>query len=71
MAQSPKTSQSGASLSSLTMEEEAVTYALCWIASRGDSQTTHAVGLIQKVKNGMASPDWNVSIVNIHIRKLL
>ena len=27
---------------SLTMEVEAVTYALRWIASRGDNQTTHA-----------------------------
>ena len=31
------------STSSLTMEEEAVTHALHWIASRGDSRTTHAI----------------------------
>ena len=31
------------SSSSLTMEVEAATHALRWIASRGDSQTTHAV----------------------------
>ena len=31
------------SASSLTMEMEAVTHALRWIASRGDSQTTHAI----------------------------
>ena len=29
--------------SSLTMEVETVTHALRWIASRGDSQTTHAI----------------------------
>ena len=31
------------STSSLIMEVEAVTPALCWIGSRGDSQTTHAI----------------------------
>ena len=59
------------------MEVEADTHALRWIASRGDSQTTHAVILadstilIQILKSGMGSPDWNVSIVDIHPRKLL
>ena len=65
------------STSSLTMEVEAVTHALRWIALRGDSQTTHAViltdsmSLLQQVKSGMGSPDWNVSMVNIHLQKLL
>ena len=65
------------STSCLTMEVEAVTYALCWTASRGDSQTTHTIlftdsmSLLQKVKSGMGSPDWNVSMVDIHLRKLL
>ena len=42
--------------SSLTMEREAVTHALRWIASRGDSQGTHAIfltdsmSLLQKVE---------------------
>ena len=31
------------STSSLTMEVEAVTHALRWIVSRGDSQTTHTI----------------------------
>ncbi len=59
------------------MEVETVTHALRWIASRGDSQTTHAIiltdsmSLLQKVKSGMGSPDWNVSMVDIHLRKLL
>ena len=55
------------------MEVEAVTHDLRWIASRGDSRTTHAIifadamSLLQKVK----SPIWNVSMVDIHLRKLL
>ena len=65
------------STSSLTMELEAVTHALRCIASRGDSQTRHAIiltdsmSLPQKVKNGMGSPDRDVSMVDIHLRKLL
>ena len=64
------------STSRLIMEMEAITPALRWIASRGDSQTTHAilltdsVNVLQKVKNGMGSPDWNVSMVDTHLRKL-
>ena len=60
-----------------TMEWEAVIHILCWIASRGDSQTTRAIilidsmSLLQKVKSGMGSPDWNVSMVDIHLWKLL
>ena len=59
------------------MEMEAVTHALHWIAPRNDSQTTHAIiltypmSLLQQVKSGMGSPDWNVSMVNIHLQKLL
>ena len=59
------------------MEAEGVTHALRWIASRGDSQTTHAIiltdsmSLLQQVKSGMGSPDWNVSMVDIHLQKLL
>ena len=65
------------STSSLTMEVEAVNHVLHWIASRGDSQITHAIilidsmSLLQKVKSGMGSPDWNVSMVDIHLQKLL
>ena len=63
--------------SSLTKEVEAVTSAIPWIASRGDSQTTHgtiltdSLRLLQKWKSGMGSPDWNVSMVDIHLGKLL
>ena len=51
--------------------------ALRWTASRGDSRTTHAIvltdsmSLIQTVKSRMGSPNWNVSIVDIHLRTLL
>ena len=61
----------------MIVEVEEVTYgALRWTASRGDSQMTHtiiltdSVSLLQKVKSGMGSPDWNVSTVDIHLRKL-
>ena len=58
------------------MEVEAATHALCWIVSRSDSRTTYtiiltdSVSLLQKMKNGMGSPGWNVSVVDIHLRKL-
>ena len=32
---------------------------------------TDSMRSLQKVKNGMGSPDWNVSMVNIHLRNLL
>ena len=69
-----KTVQPIVSTSSLTMEVEVVTHTLHWIASRGDSQTklaiilTDLMRLLQKVKSGMGSPDWNMSMVNIHLR---
>ena len=65
------------STSSLTMEVEEVTHALRWIASKDDSQTTHAIiltdsmSLLQKVKNRIGSPVWNVSMVDILLPKLL
>ena len=59
------------------MDGEAVTHALRWIASRGDCQNIQAIiptdsmSVLQNVKSGMGSPDWNVSMVDIHLRKLL
>ena len=44
---------------------------------RRDSQTAHAAiptdsrSLLRKEKSGMGSPDWNVSMVDIHLGKLL
>ena len=32
---------------------------------------TYSMSLLQQVKSGMGSPDWNVSMVNIHLQKLL
>ena len=61
----------------MTMEVKAVTHALRWIASRGDSRNTQAIiftdsmSVLQNVKSGMGSPDWNVSMVDIHLRKLM
>ena len=54
-----------------TMDVEAVTHALRWIASRANGRTTYAIiltdslSLLQKVKNETGSPDWNVSMVDI------
>ena len=49
--------------SSLTMEVEAVTHAIQWLASQRDAQITHAIiltdsmNLLQKVESGMGCPD--------------
>ena len=57
------------------LEVDAVAHALPLVASRGDSQTILAITLadsvimLQQVKSGMRSPGWNVSTVNIHLRK--
>ena len=53
------------------MEVEAVTHALRWIASRNAILLTDSMRWLQKVKSGMGSPDWNVPMVDIHLRKLL
>ena len=64
-------------MSSLIMVMGAVTYALRWIASRKDGQTTHAIiltdslSLLQKVKLGMESPDWHVTMVDVRLQRLL
>ena len=62
---------------SLTMDMEEVTHALHRFSSGGDSQTTHTItftdsmSLLEKGKSGMESQDRNVSMVDIHLRKLL
>ena len=60
----------------LTMQVEAVTHVLHWIASRSDSQTTYAIradsiSMLQKLKSGMRSPDWHVSMDHTHCQKFL
>ena len=41
--------------------------------TRQVSQTAHAIKLTDsiKVKNGMGSPDWPVSMYDIHLRRIL
>ena len=58
-----------------------VTRVLRWIVPRDDSQTTQAiiftdpVSLLQNVKSGIMewelSPDWPVSMFDVHLRRLL
>ena len=49
--------------STLTMEVEAVTHAIQWLASQRDARITHAIiltdsmNLLQKVESGMGCPD--------------
>ena len=51
-----------------TMEVEAVTHAIQWLASQRDIQITHAtiltdsMSLLQKVKSGMGCPDWHTAM---------
>ena len=61
-----------------TIHEDSATYTVSTSSfTRGDRQATHAIifadsmTLLQKVKSGMGSPDWNVSMVDIHLRQLL
>ena len=54
--------------SSLTMEVEAVTHAIQWLACQCDAHTTHAViltdsmNLLQKVESGMGCPNWHTAM---------
>ena len=58
-----------------TTSMETVTPALRWTAPRSDSQTTHAIiltdsmSLLKKVKSGMGSPDWRLTMFNTHLQK--
>ena len=57
------------------LEVDAVAHALPLVASRGDSQTILAItiadsmSMLQQLKSGMGSPDWNVSMVNTTFEK--
>ena len=54
--------------SSLTMEVEAVTHAIQWLASQCDTRITHVIiltdsmNLLQKVESGMGCPDWHTAM---------
>ena len=63
--------------SSLTMEAEAVTHAIQWLASQRDAQITHAIiltdsmNLLQKVESGMGCPDWHTAMHSLLLQRLL
>ena len=63
--------------SSLTMEVEAVTHAIQWLASQHDAQITHAIilthsmNLLQKVESGMGCPDWHTAMHSLRLQRLL
>ena len=63
--------------SSLTMEVEAVTYAIQWLASQRDAQITRAIiltdsmNLLQKVESGMGCPDWHTAMHSLRLPRLL
>ena len=63
--------------SSLTMEVEAVTHAIQWLASERDAQITHAIiltdsmNLPQKVQSGMSCPHWHTAMHSLRLQRLL
>ena len=61
--------------SSLTMEVEAVTHAVQWLASQSDAQITQAIiytmNLLQKVESAMGCPDWHTIRHSLRLQRLL
>ena len=63
--------------SSLTMEVEAVSSALRWMASRTDLGDTHAIiltdsmNLLLKIQAGMGTPEWHSAMADLQLRRLL
>ena len=63
--------------SSLTMEVEAVTHVIRWLASQRDAQITHAViltdsmNLLRKVESGMGCPDWHTAMHSLRLQRFL
>ena len=63
--------------SRLTMDAEAVTHAIQLLASQRDAQITPAIiltdsmNLLQKVKSGMAYPDWHTAMHSLRLQRLL
>ena len=61
----------------LTLEVEAVTYAIQWLASQRDAQITHAIiltdsmNLLQKAESGMGCPDWHAAMHSLRLQRLL
>ena len=61
---------------SVTMEVEAVTHAIQWLASQRDTQITHAIILtdsinLQKVESGMGCTDWHTAMHSLWLQRLL
>ena len=62
---------------SLTMEVEAVTHAIQWLASQRDPQITYAtiltdsMNLLQKMESGMGCPDWHTAMHSLRLFRLL
>ena len=60
--------------SSLTMEVEAATHALQWLASQCYAQITHAIilsdsmDLLQKVVFRMGCPDWHTAMHSLRFQ---
>ena len=67
----------GVTTSSLTMEVEAVTHAMQWLASQRGTQITHAIiltdsmNLLQKLESGMGCPDWHTAMHSLRLQRLL
>ena len=63
--------------SSLTMEVEAVTLSIQWVACQRGPQITHAIiltdsmNLLQKVESGMGCPDWHTAMHSLQLQRLL
>ena len=63
--------------SSLTIEVEAVTHTIQWLASQRDTQITHAIiltdsmSLLQKVECGMGCPGWHTAMHSLWLQRLL
>ena len=64
-----------ANTSSLTMEVEAVSQALQWIAHQKNIKQaiilTDSMNLLQKIDCGYGSPEWHKSMHNIDLQKIL
>ena len=62
---------------SLTMEVEAVTQAIQWLASQREAQITHAIiltysmNLLQKVESGIGCHDWHTALYSLRLQRLL
>ena len=69
--------ESRVTTSSLTMEVEAVTHAIQWLASQRDAQITHAIiftdsmNLLQMVESWIGCLDWHTAVHSFLLQRLL